>query len=198
MPGVRAAPVRSAGDTAGARSRSTIRCRWAALWNERTARRIACWPARPVAGSEMPRGDHERPTGVPDEPPRNPQTRPQDPASAEPARVRCRPAAARPAARIGRSAAATAPDAPASLSGPAHPPTEDPARPHATAVGPAGSVIRTGCPDVAADRGRPSVRHAEKDEGPHAGSDAGPRFVLVPEIGIEPTTYALRMRRSTN
>jgi hypothetical protein len=37
-----------------------------------------------------------------------------------------------------------------------------------------------------------------KKEKPRHRSDGAFKIVLVPEIGIEPTTYALRMRRSTN
>jgi hypothetical protein len=40
----------------------------------------------------------------------------------------------------------------------------------------------------------------KNNEAPESLSLPGLRMVqkLVPEIGIEPTTYALRMRRSTN
>ena len=40
----------------------------------------------------------------------------------------------------------------------------------------------------------------ENNEAPEGLSSPGLRMMqkLVPEIGIEPTTYALRMRRSTN
>ncbi len=62
----------------------------------------------------------------------------------------------------------------------------------------AGMCVRDRTADRTSSRYRTNEDNT-KEKGPTSRVEPfTARLILVPEIGIEPTTYALRMRRSTN